>query len=92
MTAARRNAQRTRGEVYNLGGGPERSVSVIEMLRLIERRTKQKLKLDYKTIRPGDQPWYVQEPPSCGAIPAGYRDEVSSRRSMRFIRFGRETS
>lgn len=61
MTAARRNVQRTRGEVYNLGGGPERSVSVIEMLRLIEHRTKQKLKLDYKRIRPGDQPWYVAD-------------------------------
>jgi len=61
MMATQRNAARTKGEVYNLGGGSERSVSVIEMLRQIERRTGQKLKLDYKAIRPGDQPWYVAD-------------------------------
>ena len=61
MMAARRNPARTRGEVYNLGGGMERAFSVLEMLRLIERRTGQPLKLTYEAVRPGDQPWYVAD-------------------------------
>jgi CDP-paratose 2-epimerase len=61
MLAASRNAARAKGQVYNLGGGLSRSVSVIEMLREIERRTGNRLKLEYQSVRPGDQPWYVAD-------------------------------
>jgi CDP-paratose 2-epimerase len=61
MGLARRNYLRTRGQVYNLGGGFDRSVSVIELLRQIELRTRRRLNLDYSAARPGDQPWYVAD-------------------------------
>jgi CDP-paratose 2-epimerase len=61
MMAVRSNISRARGEVYNLGGGQERSISVLEMLRLIECRTGERLKLEYHPARPGDQPWYVAD-------------------------------
>lgn len=61
MLAVRRNIQQTRGQVYNLGGGPERAVSVIEVLRSIEKRTGERLQLEYREVRPGDQPWYVAD-------------------------------
>jgi CDP-paratose 2-epimerase len=61
MMAARKNLARTRGEVYNLGGGMERALSVLEMLRRIEQRTGQPLKLAHESVRPGDQPWYVAD-------------------------------
>lgn len=61
MLSARENAPRTKGQVYNLGGGLQRSVSVIEMLREIECRTGNRLKLEYQSVRPGDQPWYVAD-------------------------------
>ncbi|MGH9588211.1 MAG: GDP-mannose 4,6-dehydratase [Acidobacteriaceae bacterium] len=59
MMAARRAADRARGEVFNLGGGMERAVSVIEMLRTIERRTGKPLRLCHSRVRPGDQPLYI---------------------------------
>jgi CDP-paratose 2-epimerase len=61
MLAARRAAGLTRGQVYNLGGGLERAVSVIEMLKRVERKLKRPLKLDYSEVRPGDQPLYVAD-------------------------------
>jgi CDP-paratose 2-epimerase len=61
MVLTRRHYMRTRGQVYNLGGGPDRSVSVIELLRQIEQRTRRRLILDYSAARPGDQPWYVAD-------------------------------
>jgi CDP-paratose 2-epimerase len=61
MLAARRAAGHTRGQVYNLGGGLERAVSVIEMLKRVERKLKRPLKLDYSEVRPGDQPLYVAD-------------------------------
>ena len=59
MNAARLHIDRTRGEIYNLGGGMERVVSVLELLRSIEARTGSPLNLEYSAVRPGDQPLYI---------------------------------
>ena len=61
MIAARRNVTVTRGEIYNLGGGSERVISVVELLRKMERRTGRKLNLNYSEVRPGDQPLYISD-------------------------------
>ena len=59
MMAARHSVDRTRGQVFNLGGGMERAVSVVEMLRTIERKTGKPLRLCHSKVRPGDQPLYI---------------------------------
>jgi CDP-paratose 2-epimerase len=59
MRAVRNARQRRNGEIYNLGGGIERSISVIEMLKEIEKRTGRPLRLRYCDVRPGDQPLYI---------------------------------
>jgi CDP-paratose 2-epimerase len=53
--------ERTRGQVYNLGGGMDRAVSVMEMLEQISALTGQPLKLKYSSVRPGDQPLYIAD-------------------------------
>ncbi|MBE7182146.1 MAG: NAD-dependent epimerase/dehydratase family protein, partial [Terriglobus roseus] len=59
MMAARDHRRTTRGEIYNLGGGPDRTTSVMELLRLIEAETGRSLNILHKEVRPGDQPLYV---------------------------------
>jgi len=59
MRAVRGAKRRGSGEIYNLGGGVERSISVIEMLKQIEKRTGGPLRLRYCRVRPGDQPLYI---------------------------------
>lgn len=59
MFAVREHRRTARGQIYNLGGGPARATSVIEMLRQIETETGKPLHLQYKDVRPGDQPLYV---------------------------------
>ena len=59
MRAVRNTRKRRNGEIYNLGGGEERSISVIEMLKEIEKRTGRPLRLEYRDVRPGDQPLYI---------------------------------
>lgn len=61
MEAVRFAIDRTRGQIYNVGGGPERAASVTEMLRLIERSTGKRLALSSNTVRPGDQPLYISD-------------------------------
>lgn len=61
MIAARTNLNRTRGQIYNLGGGMDRVISVVELLRNIEQRTGKPLNLHYDAVRPGDQPLYIAD-------------------------------
>ncbi len=61
MLAARERVPQVCGDVYNLGGGMERAISVIEMLRAIERLTGKPLGLIKGAVRPGDQPLYVAD-------------------------------
>lgn len=61
MQAARSGIKRTAGEVYNLGGGTERAVSVVEVLHAIAQETGIKPILRYHAIRPGDQPLYISD-------------------------------
>jgi CDP-paratose 2-epimerase len=61
MQAVYREVARTRGQVYNLGGGMERATSVIEMLEQISALTGEPLKLCFSKVRPGDQPLYIAD-------------------------------
>jgi CDP-paratose 2-epimerase len=44
------------GEVFNVGGGPENAVSLLELLALIGVKD-----VDFEPERPGDQRWYVSD-------------------------------
>jgi len=51
----------TSGRIFNLGGGPENSVSLLELLELIEALTGRGVTYNFANWRPGDQPWYVSD-------------------------------
>jgi CDP-paratose 2-epimerase len=50
---------RISGRVLNLGGGPENSVSLLELLDLIGELRGSTPVARFAPRRPGDQPWYV---------------------------------
>jgi CDP-paratose 2-epimerase len=49
------------GRVFNLGGGPQNSVSLLELIDLIARLTRKQAAYSFADLRPGDQPWYVSD-------------------------------
>jgi CDP-paratose 2-epimerase len=60
--AEARNLRDSRcGQVYNLGGGMERAVSVLEMLRRSEDRIGEPIDHRKGAVRPGDQPLYISD-------------------------------
>lgn len=61
MVKAREQERTTRGQIYNLGGGLERAYSVLEMLRSIEKATGNRVRLEHRAVRPGDQPLYISD-------------------------------
>jgi CDP-paratose 2-epimerase len=61
MLRARAQVNVTRGNIYNVGGGPSRAISLLEMLRAIESETGLTVRRSYGGVRPGDQPLYVSD-------------------------------
>jgi len=59
--AARNHQSITRGQIYNVGGGPENTVSLLELIAEVERLTGKKLEYVKDSTRPGDQLVYVTD-------------------------------
>lgn len=47
--------------VYNVGGGPEKTLSLLELLRAIEQRLGKSIPVQFDDWRPGDQKVYVSD-------------------------------
>jgi CDP-paratose 2-epimerase len=69
------------GHIFNLGGGPENSVSLLELLELIADLRGERLHIGFDDWRPGDQPWYVS---GIGALSRaiGWRPRVGLREGL----------
>jgi CDP-paratose 2-epimerase len=51
----------TEGQVYNIGGGQENTISLLELLMLLEEKIGKKLSVDYTEWRQGDQKIYISD-------------------------------
>jgi CDP-paratose 2-epimerase len=47
------------GRVYNIGGGPKHSMSLLELLAMLERMLGKRIPREFGDWRPGDQPVFV---------------------------------
>lgn len=59
--AARLSLHRTAGQIYNVGGGPENTVSLVELVDQISAMTGKRLRYSHGRRRPGDQLIYVSD-------------------------------
>ena len=66
------------GRAFNLGGGPNNTLSLRELLGLVEEITGKTPPVSFDQWRPGDQPWYVSNTDALSRA-AGWRAEVSVR-------------
>ena len=47
------------GQIYNIGGGPENTLSLLELLRFLEKQKGKKIPIKYDEWRPGDQKVFI---------------------------------
>ena len=47
------------GQIYNTGGGPKFTLSLLELLNLLEKKLGKKIPFTFADWRPGDQPVYI---------------------------------
>lgn len=57
--AVRLNSDVTRGQIYNVGGGSKNTISLLELLDMIEQLTGKRPEYRLDATRPGDQLIYV---------------------------------
>ena len=69
------------GRAFNLGGGPENTLSLRELLALIGEITRQEARVSFDEWRPGDQPWYVSDTAALH-LASGWRAEVGVREGL----------
>jgi CDP-paratose 2-epimerase len=71
------NSDKAKGQVFNIGGGSKNSLSILELINVLERRLN--LRLNYKKIdfRFGDQKYFVADICKAKRI-LGWEPEVSN--------------
>jgi len=61
MLLARHHLETTRGQAYNIGGGPEHTVSLLELLSLTATHAGRPTRTTHAPWRTGDQRWFVSD-------------------------------
>jgi CDP-paratose 2-epimerase len=82
--SVRENLPLTAGQIYNVGGGPPNSVSLIELMSLVEDLTGSRVDFDTAERRPGDQLVYVSD---CTKLrrDTGWEPRLSVRQTLERI-------
>jgi len=56
---AYKNREKISGEIFNIGGGPENTLSILELIDMLSLISGKKVKIEFKDWRSGDQRRYV---------------------------------
>lgn len=59
--AAVRHIETTAGRAYNMGGGPANTLSLLELVEMLNRHFGGKLECSFEDWRPGDQPIFISD-------------------------------
>ncbi|HSU67493.1 MAG TPA: NAD-dependent epimerase/dehydratase family protein [Tepidisphaeraceae bacterium] len=70
------------GQAFNLGGGPENTISLIELLEMIKELHGAKPSVHFGAWRPGDQRYYVSDTSKFQAA-TGWSTQVDARQGVR---------
>ena len=76
------NIQKTAGRIYNIGGGPANSLSLLELFLLLESLTGNSMRFQHLDWRLGDQKVFVSDTQRA-QDDFGLRPEVSKERGIR---------
>jgi CDP-paratose 2-epimerase len=71
-----------KGNIFNIGGGPDNVMSLLELVMMLEEMSNRKINLRFSGWRPGDQQVYVSK--ICKAKAAfGWEPTISKRQGLK---------
>lgn len=82
--AVRQNIETTRTQIYNVGGGPENTVSLLELIEEIERLTGHRLECVADEPRVGDQLVYVTDTSKLQRH-TGWKPEIGLKKTIQLL-------
>jgi CDP-paratose 2-epimerase len=82
--AARQNIETTRTEVYNIGGGPQNSVSLLELMDEIALLTGRPMECVYNERRVGDQLIYITDNAKIQRD-TGWKPEIGLKKTLQLL-------
>lgn len=57
-----KNIKKTKGKIYNIGGGVKQTISIwLELRPMLENLLHKQIQVSFSDIRPGDQPIYISD-------------------------------
>jgi len=74
--------EKVSGDVFNIGGGPENTLSLLELLSLLQEVTGKRCKVEFKNWRTGDQKVYISDI-SKAEQKLGWKPKVGTFRGIR---------
>jgi CDP-paratose 2-epimerase len=83
-TAVLANIDTLSGRVFNLGGGPSNTISLLELIAEIAHLRGTAPMLQFDEIRPGDQPWYVSRLDALQAA-VGWQPQIDLNQGLRSL-------
>lgn len=69
------------GQVFNIGGGPENVISLLELLEMLEQSMGNRVAYRFDDWRPGDQKVYVSDIRKAGQV-LGWSPRISKRETI----------
>jgi CDP-paratose 2-epimerase len=75
---AHEHIDRCGGEAFNIGGGPENAISLLDLLGMIRELVGRPLPVEFRDWRPSDQRYYVSDCTKFRAV-TGWRPQVGTR-------------
>jgi CDP-paratose 2-epimerase len=82
--SVRARMEKTAGQIYNVGGGIKNSVSLLDVIELIEQITGKPVRYTLGRPRPGDQLYYVTDFEKL-ASHTGWKPKISVRQNIHMI-------
>lgn len=72
------------GKIYNVGGGSQKTMSLLELINFIEEFSGKKLEYGFSDWRPGDQPVYVSDISKIKEE-LGWEPEISAKEGVKSL-------
>ena len=83
--AAAENIGRCSGQAFNIGGGAQNTISLLELLKMIQKLDERMPHVEWSDWRVGDQRYYVSDTRRFERV-AGWRPSVAPRDGVRRLR------
>lgn len=71
----------TQGQIYNIGGGPQFTLSLLELIAYLGEQIGHSISIRFTDLRPGDQPVYVSDI-RCAKKDFGWEPRISPQQGI----------